>query len=269
MLYKKNGTLQEFNTDKLISSIKRAEERSGEKVDYLKIVESVKDIKSSDAIASKIIKLLHESGFSKTAFTYDSFRNYKKEFGIVLQDVYDKAKATIEFGDRENANIESTLVSAQQSLIRGYLTKELYRMHYLTEEERDASDEGYIYIHDMKDLIFNTINCCLFDIGAVLSGGFTMANVKYAEPSSIQSALQVIADVTLAASAQQFGGFTLAEIDKVLIPYYKKSLAKYTKDAIEFNIPDVIKYSKHMTERDLAQGLQALEIKLNTIPSSR
>lgn len=48
-----------------------------------------------------------------------------------------------------------------------------------------------------------SINCCLFDIGAVLRGGFEMANIRYSEPTSVLSALQVIGDVTLSASAQQ------------------------------------------------------------------
>lgn len=50
-----------------------------------------------------------------------------------------------------------------------------------------------------------TGNCCLFDIGNVLKGGFSMSNVDYTEPTSVLSALQVIGDITLVATAQQFG----------------------------------------------------------------
>jgi hypothetical protein len=50
-----------------------------------------------------------------------------------------------------------------------------------------------------------SVNCCLFDIGNVLRGGFSMSNVDYTEPTSVLSALQVIGDITLVATAQQFG----------------------------------------------------------------
>ena len=58
----------------------------------------------------------------------------------------------------------------------------------------------------------------------LLKGGFIMSELAYAEPNSVLSALQVIGDVTLVATAQQFGGFTIPEVDKVLLPYVYKSL---------------------------------------------
>ena len=63
-------------------------------------------------------------------------------------------------------------------------------------------------------MILGCINCCLFDIGSILRGGFEMSNVRYTEPKTVLSALQVVGDITLVATAQQFGGFTLAELDK-------------------------------------------------------
>ena len=48
-----------------------------------------------------------------------------------------------------------------------------------------------------------SFNCDLWDIGAVLKGGFEMTNIRYNEPNSVLSALQVTGDVTLSASAQQ------------------------------------------------------------------
>ena len=55
----------------------------------------------------------------------------------------------------------------------------------------------------LRDMVMQSFNCDLFDIGAVLKGGFEMANIRYNEPNSVLSALQVTGDVTLSASAQQ------------------------------------------------------------------
>ena len=62
----------------------------------------------------------------------------------------------------------------------------------------------------MRDMVMQSFNCDLFDIGEVLRGGFEMANIRYKEPNSVLSALQVTGDVTLSASAQQFGGKRIA-----------------------------------------------------------
>lgn len=57
-------------------------------------------------------------------------------------------------GDKENANFDSSLVSTKGSLIKGYLTKQLYKQFYLTKEEKEATKVGKYYIHDLRDMIF-------------------------------------------------------------------------------------------------------------------
>lgn len=117
-----------------------------------------------------------------------------------------------------------------------------------------------------------TGNCCLFDIGNVLRGGFSMSNVDYTEPTSVLSALQVIGDITLVATAQQFGGFTLAEIDKVLLPYAKKTYDNAFKKYFEqcnMEYDESCAMAMGDLKRELEQGFQSLELKLNTVPCSR
>lgn len=117
-----------------------------------------------------------------------------------------------------------------------------------------------------------TGNCCLFDIGNVLRGGFSMSNVDYTEPTSVLSALQVIGDITLVATAQQFGGFTLAEIDKVLLQYAKKTYDNAFKKYFEqcnMEYDESCAMAMGDLRRELEQGFQSLELKLNTVPCSR
>lgn len=69
-------------------------------------------------------------------------------------------------------------------------------------------------------MILGCINCCLFDIGNVLKGGFEMSNVQYTEPKTVLSALQVIGDVTLVATAQQFGALRLPNSTRCSCPMF-------------------------------------------------
>ena len=274
---KKSGAIEGWNDSKLKQAVQKAADRIGKEVDdiqFKKLLQNVKEKIQTEICVKDLHNLVEKCLFDipdlqDVGQAYSSYRNYKQEFSELIQDLHNKAKAAIQYGDKENANFESSLVSTQQSLIRGYLTKELYKLNYLTKSEKEAIEDGFIYIHDLRDLIFNTFNCCLFDMASVLEGGFEMANLHYKEPNSVLSALQLIGDVTLAASAQQYGGFTIPEIDKILIKYAKKTVENLKDLAAEYSIKDIDGFVDKGLTKELMQGFQSLEMKLNSVPSSR
>ena len=199
----------------------------------------------------------------------------------MLDDVYQKAQSIMYIGDKENSNTDSALVATKRSLIYNHLNKELYQKFFLTTEEKQACKDGYIYIHDMSARR-DTMNCCLFDMGAVLKGGFEMGNLWYNEPNSLPVAFDVIGDVVLSTASQQYGGFTVPEIDKILAPYAEKSYDKYCgeiqsyikdiKGVDELSVED-LKYVDEVAckkvRREFEQGFQGIEYKLNSVGSSR
>ena len=152
-----------------------------------------------------------------------------------------------------------------------------YKKFFLRRDELQAIRDGYIYIHDLNAR-YDCINCCLFDVGNVLKGGFEMGNVFYNEPNSLDTAFDVIGDITLSAASQQYGGFTLPQIDEVLSRYAKKSYHKFMKEYEELhrditsNPIDTAKqerYAMKKVTREMEQGYQGLEYKFNTVASSR
>ena len=122
----------------------------------------------------------------------------------MLNDVYKKSQTIRYIGDVSNANTDSTMTSTQRSLIYGQLNKNLYQKFFLNKNERQAINDGYIYIHDMKDRL-DSLNCCLFDMSNVLKDGFEMGNVWYNEPKTLDVAFDVISDVAMSAASQQYG----------------------------------------------------------------
>lgn len=278
---KKDGTVEGWNGEKIKEAVYKAAARVNQYVepDILdKLVEKVhscliidRDAPTKD-LHKEVIHYLRYFGLDDIANSYQEYRDYKNTYAKSFEKVKDEADNVLLLGDRENANFDSSLVSTKGSLIKGYLTKELYRQFYLSKKEKELTKRGDIYIHDLRDMIFNSFNCCLFDIGNVLKGGFEMSNVKYTEPTSVLSALQVIGDITLVATAQQFGGFTLAEIDKVLLPYAKKTYDHAFKkyfDQCNMEFDESCAMAMGDLRRELEQGFQSLELKLNTVPCSR
>ena len=279
---KKDGTVEGWNGEKIKEAVYKAAARVNQYVepDVLnKLVEKVhscliidRDAPTKD-LHKEVIHYLKYFGLTDVANSYQEYRDYKNTYAKSFEKVKDEADNVLLLGDRENANFDSSLVSTKGSLIKGYLTKELYRQFYLSKEEKELTKRGDIYIHDMRDMLMGSVNCCLFDIGNVLRGGFSMSNVDYTEPTSVLSALQVIGDITLVATAQQFGGFSLSQLDMVLLPYCHKTWNKAYKQASnsfpEANEVQLSGYAWRTLQDELKQGFQSLELKLNTVPCSR
>ena len=277
---KKDGTSEGWDGDKIKVAIDKAKKRANVDVPprklwkvegYIEGVVRGRDQITTEELHKLVINALNAYA-PEVGKSYQEYRDYKNTYAKAFESVKDEADTVLLLGDKENANFDSSLISTKGSLIKGYLTKELYKQFYLSKEEKELVKRGDIYIHDLRDMIFNSFNCCLFDIGTVLEGGFEMSNVKYTEPTSVLSTLQVIGDITLVATAQQFGGFTLAEIDKVLLPYAKKTYNNAFNKYYNRYDMDYYEASELALEdltRELEQGFQSLELKLNTVPCSR
>lgn len=204
------------------------------------------------------------------AKSYRDYRNYKQDFVHMLDEVYQKSQAIMYIGDKENSNSDSALVSTKRSLIFNQLNKELYQKFFMTVEELQACRDGYIYVHDMSARR-DTMNCCLFDVKTVLSGGFEMGNLWYNEPKTLAVAFDVIGDIVLSAASQQYGGFTVPEVDKLLAPYAEKTYAQNKARYLEMGLSEETAERETIkdVQRDYEQGFQGWEYKFNTVASSR
>lgn len=283
---KKDGTTTIFNRKKIVNAVKKSAERV--------MVNLTKE--EIDSICSNVESLIHNSNINEinvtdlhcmveasldkvnhnVAISYREYRNYKKDFVGMLDEVYSKAQSIMYLGDKSNSNTDSALVTTKRSLVYGELNKELYNKFFLTQEERQACRDGYIYIHD-KSARRDTMNCCLFDAKSVMTGGFEMGNIWYNEPKSIDTACDVLGDIIMMSASMQYGGWS-TRVDDLLAPYVEKSYNSYKKELFEMctflnvlsNTAEYIEQKAlEKANRDLEQGIQGLEIKLNSVASSR
>lgn len=217
IVIKKDNTEQAFNIDKVIKAVKKSAERcmytftEDDLNQVNNIVTSMAVNYASEHDGKIPINMMHN--FAETALDhinsdvakqYRDYRNYKVDFYHMLDSVYKKSQSIRYIGDVSNANTDSAMISTQRSLIYGQLNKELYQRFFLNKEELQAANDGYIYIHDMKDRL-DGLNCQLFDIENVLKGGFEMGNQWYTEPKTLDVAFDVISDVTISTASQQYG----------------------------------------------------------------
>ena len=313
---KKDGTIEPYNEQKIIDACNKAARRAMYELsdnDYAQILNDVlakidesydedTDIEIYDMhnivhplttdvffhSLDNIVESVLEEDFPTVAKMYKEYRNYKKDFVHMMDKVYERSQSIRYIGDKSNANTDSALVATKRSLIYNELSGELYKKFFLTHDEKQAAKDGYIYIHD-RSARLDTFNCDLFRVGEVMKGGFEMGNIWYNEPNYLDTAFDVMGDIILSTAAQQYGGFTVPEVDKILEPYAEKSYKKYVNEYKEnakellrelhisfaekaFNpIIDKLanKNSTNKVQRDFEQGWQGIEMKLNSVGSSR
>ena len=277
---KKDNTKEKFNVQKVIVAVNKSAYRALVKFteDDLNFICDFVEKKAASLGKEGIhISEMHnivegalEATNAAVAKSYRDYRNYKQDFVQMLDEVYKKSQSIMYIGDKENSNTDSALVSTKRSLIFNQLNKELYQKFFMTTEEIQACRDGYLYVHDMSARR-DTMNCCLFNVAEVLSGGFEMGNIWYNEPKSLDVAFDVIGDIVLSAASQQYGGFTVPEVDKILAPYaektYQSSYEKYIRLGIDKERAEAEALAD--VEREFEQGFQGWEYKFNTVASSR
>lgn len=287
MIYvvKKDGTREKFNVEKIVNAVNKSASRilyeftEEEKRHICEFAFSKAESLGRENIDIQDMHNIVEGALEEVnpavAKSYRDYRNYKKDFVHMMDDVYTKSQSIRYIGDKSNANTDSALVATKRSLIFNELNKELYRKFFMNRNELQACRDGYIYIHDQSARL-DTMNCCLFDVGNVLKGGFEMGNVWYNEPKTLDTAFDVMGDIILSTAAQQYGGFTVPEVDKILAPYAEKSYVKYKEEFKTFSDPSwtgleerAEHYALSKVRRDFDQGWQGIEYKLNTVGSSR
>lgn len=277
---KKDNTHEAWNVQKVVVAVNKSAYRAlvkftPEELDYIcRFVEEKAQSLGKEGIPIAEMHNIVESALEhvkpEVAKSYRDYRNYKQDFVRMLDEVYKKSQSIMYIGDKENSNTDSALVSTKRSLVFNQLNKELYQKFFMTTEELQACRDGYLYIHDMSARR-DTMNCCLFDVKSVLTGGFEMGNLWYNEPKTLEVAFDVIGDIVLSAASQQYGGFTVPSVDQLLEPFAERSYEKFYRRYIDLGLTPKAADREAMKDirKDFEQGFQGWEYKFNTVASSR
>ena len=183
---KKNGSIQDFDGEKIKKAINKSatrvcieltEEEQNKVVNIIKKRLQYNTTPIPVSTLHNMVECALDDVNQKVAKSYREYRDNKSSFASMLDKVYNKKLSLNFIGDRSNANADSALVTTQKAIVYNELNSELYKKFFLTREEEQAMSEGYIYIHDRGSRL-DSINCCLFDMKNVLTGGFQMGNLE-------------------------------------------------------------------------------------------
>ena len=262
---KKNGSEEQFDIEKVVEACRMAASNCSKKLSLSDengvasiVTSKVLGLKKKSISTEKIhgwaiqaLKIIDQ----EVADCYKSYHQFRKNTMREVAKIKEKSDHLKYAGDRENANYNSSLFSTQNAIFRGWNSTLISKNFFLTKKERQAIKDGFIYIHDLRDIMVGNHNCCVFDMETVLDGGFKILNVRTEEPKRVMSACGAMYDILNTASAQQYGGFSVPEIDKIVAKYAMKEF-QYTGD-------------KDGVLENIKQGLQSLQHHINSNVSAR
>ena len=148
---KKDLTHEDFIPAKITDAVLKAamrcdfelkdEELAGV-VDEVRASLRERDLVTVTELHEHVVAALDTLGHRAVAKAYSEYRYYKTHFAQTFDKLRVDADDVLRLGDRENANFDSSLVSTKGSLIKGYLTKSLYKQESVISMEKPILTSG-------------------------------------------------------------------------------------------------------------------------------
>ena len=264
---KRDGSVVDFEHDKIINAIMKASAEIGHKVfmeDAKAIASMIRtsldDKVNVETIQDEVERYLMAYGYFNTAKAYMLYR-YKRAMvrqsnttdESILQMIRNENKEMTE----ENSNKNTKIASTQRDYIAGIVSRDITRRILLPDHISKAHDEGILHFHDADYFLQPIHNCCLINIGDMLDNG-TVINGKMIEsPKSFRVACTVTTQIIACVASNQYGGQSVDTIH--LGKYLRKSIDKfkakgYTGELLEDRIRE-----------EVHAGVQTIQYQINTL----
>ncbi len=302
---KRNGNLQQFNSEKISVAILAAMKSTGyddkdnmaekiacdiEKELVNKNVRVIEIENLQDLVESKLMgSSLKDVARSYIRYRYDRERIRHNKTKL-MSDISEKLNATNV--ENQNANLDEKSFSGRMNEANRVVMKDYALYNCMSEMARNNHLNNEIYIHDLDSYAVGMHNCLSIPFDKILANGFKTRQTDVRSPRSVNTAMQLVAVVMQLQSLQQFGGVSATHLDWTMVPYVRYSFYKHFKDGLHYiekidelpftkseakdvSIEDErytvhpasYEYATNLTAKEIYQAVEALYHNLNTLQS--
>ena len=275
---KRDGSVVEFNKDKIYAAIAAAFNAETDEADPVTIryltEQVVKKLPSHgitvEGVQNQVVLTLQETGYYQIATAYTVYR-YKRELARKANTTDASILSLLRNENRrlaqENANKSTQIASTQRDYMAGEVSRDLTRRILLPEKISKAHDEGILHFHDTDYFVQPIFNCCLINIGDMLDNGTVMNDKLIETPKSFQVACTVTTQIIACIASNQYGGQSvdMSHLGK----YLRRSKEKFTHKLVE-NCPELgaderEKIVNLQLREELKAGVQTVQYQINTL----
>ena len=298
----RDGSIAEFNRNRIFNAIKAAFEACNEEYKDYEIERLTDEIPiwnniHVEDIQNQIEEILMDYGFHNVAREYILYRNdhAKLRQSKLTKKVGEKLEANNV--QNQNANIDEHSFGGRQGEAGRVVTKDYALEFCMSAMAKNNHLNNEIYIHDLDSYAVGMHNCLSIPFDDLLANGFNTRQTDVRPANSINTAFQLVAVIFQLQSLQQFGGVSATHLDWTMVPYVRKSFYKhlcnyiylvdkewvvnnenyqnYTFDPTKYSLKEVkqfidekaYNYSLQLTEKELNQAVEGMYHNLNTLQS--
>ena len=308
-IIKRDGTIVKFDRKRIENAINAAflevdgklYETDTAKDIALDIEKTIKNSPTPvtvEFIQDQVEDFLMRSERRDVARAYIRYR-YKKEVARNHKDDFMNAigeKLAAKNVQNQNANVDEHSFGGREGEAASLMTKQYALDYIVSKMARENHLGNMIYIHDLDKYTVGSHNCLSIPFDDLLAKGFNTRQTDVRPAGSVNTAFQLVAVIFQLQSLQQFGGVSATHIDWTMVPYVRKSFAKYyrkglkyfqdyeidysiesmLKNAKEYSITDseweaynykAYEFAMDMLETEIHQAAEGLYHNLNTLQS--
>ena len=255
-IIKRDGTIVKFDRKRIENAINAAFLEVDGKLYETDTAEDIaldieKTIKNSpiqitvESIQDWIEDFLMRSERRDVARAYIRYR-YKKEVARNHKDDFMNAigeKLAAKNVQNQNANVDEHSFGGREGEAASLMTKQYALDYIVSKMARDNHLGNIIYLHDLDKYTVGSHNCLSIPFDDLLAKGFNTRQTDVRPAGSVNTAFQLVAVIFQLQSLQQFGGVSATHLDWTMVPYVRKSFAKYYKKGLKYFQDYEIDYS--------------------------
>ena len=285
-IIKRNGSEAEFDREKIVSAITRAnatmeEEHRITAVQIDRIADSVviscenlERAPSVEEVQDMVEHQLMAHGAFELAKSYITYR-YNRSLVRQSNTTDDKILSLIECNNeeakQENSNKNPVINSTQRDYMAGEVSRDITNRILLPEDIVKAHNEGIIHFHDSDYFAQHMHNCDLVNLEDMLQNGTVITGTMIERPHSFSTACNIATQIIAQVASNQYGGQSISLSH--LAPFVQVSREKITRDVKQENSAigrdlsdaEISRLVERRLREEIRRGVQTIQYQVVTL----
>ena len=284
-IIKRNGSEEDFNIEKIINAVKKAngsgehkfltDEQIEDVADYVEYkCNKIRRAVSVEEIQDMVEDQLMAKGAFELARRYVRYR-YNRSLVRKANTTDNRILSLIECNNeevkQENSNKNPTVNSVQRDYMAGEVSRDLTRRMLLPADIVEADKEGIIHFHDSDYFAQHMHNCDLVNLEDMLQNGTVISDTLIERPHSFSTACNIATQIIAQVASNQYGGQSISLAH--LAPFVQVSREKIRRETLaeieelgvhptEEKINDIV---EQRLRKEVNRGVQMIQYQVITL----
>ena len=284
-IIKRNGSEEDFNIEKIINAVKKAngsgehkfltDEQIEDVADYVEYkCNKIRRAVSVEEIQDMVEDQLMAKGAFELARRYVRYR-YNRSLVRKANTTDNRILSLIECNNeevkQENSNKNPAVNSVQRDYMAGEVSRDLTRRMLLPADIVEADKEGIIHFHDSDYFAQHMHNCYLVNLEDMLQNGTVISDTLIERPHSFSTACNIATQIIAQVASNQYGGQSISLAH--LAPFVQVSREKIRRETLaeieelgvhptEEKINDIV---EQRLRKEVNRGVQTIQYQVVTL----